>query len=152
MNLTINSTVQNSLNNISLFVDKSGSNHTFSTTIDMENIGGMEFLMKYIHIYMPYNVLTFVGILFGFLGNTLIIGSILMSKELRTNSTCLLCLNLAIADFSITCFVNGFTIVGIMAGKRFFDQNPGLCDLVGSICLVSCGTALLTMGFLALNR
>lgn len=115
-------------------------------------IGGILYLLNHLPVYLPYAILTLMGVIFGLSGNTLIIGSILISKELRNNSTCILCLNLALADISISFFVNMFTMVGILVGKKFFDQNKALCEFIGASCLVSCGTSLLTMGYLAVNR
>ena len=45
-------------------------------------------------------------------GNGLIIGSIVISKELRNNATCILVLNLALGDLLISLVVNSFAVVG----------------------------------------
>ena len=45
-------------------------------------------------------------------GNSLIIISIIISKELRHNATCILILNLALADLIISLVVNSFAVVG----------------------------------------
>lgn len=39
-----------------------------------------------------------------------------------------------------------------MEGEDFFDQIPGLCQTVASICTVSCVTSLMTIGLLSINR
>jgi hypothetical protein len=128
-------------------------------TIENENrneakieIGGILYLLNHLPVYLPYTILTLFGVIIGLSGNFLIIGSILISKELRNNSTCILCFNLALADLSISFFVNMFTLVGILVGKTFFEKNRSLCEFIGSSCLISCATSLLTMGYLAVNR
>ena len=42
--------------------------------------------------------------------------------------------------------------LGVLLGKKFFDQNWLVCQLVGAICLVTCVTSLISIGFLAFNR
>jgi hypothetical protein len=39
-------------------------------------------------------------------------GAILSNKEIRTNPTCILILNLAVSDLGISIVVNSFTVVG----------------------------------------
>jgi hypothetical protein len=118
----------------------------------LNHVGGLEFLLAYLPIYLPYTTLSIIGVIVGFIGNILIIGAILLSKELRTNSTCILCLNLAFADFGVAIFVNVFTVVGCLVGETFFDQNVLLCQFIGAMCLMSCACSLVTMGYLAVNR
>lgn len=48
--------------------------------------------------------------------------------------------------------MNDFINKGVVLGKVFFDKNIYLCKFLGSICLIACGTSLMTMVFLALNR
>ena len=62
-----------------------------------------------------YSFYFLIGILvsiLGIIGNLLVMISILASKELRTNPTCILCFNIAISDFLMSIFVNGFGKVG----------------------------------------
>ncbi len=142
--------MESSNSNFSIF-----SNYTINHGNVIEEkieIGGILYLLKYLPVYLPYTILTLLGVIFGLSGNSLIIGSILISKELRNNSTCILCLNLGLADLSISFFVNMFTLVGILVGKKFFTENRALCVFIGSSCLISCATSLLTMGYLAVNR
>lgn len=37
-------------------------------------------------------------------------------------------------------------------GKSYFDQRPALCDLIATVCLVTCITSLFNLGFLAFSR
>ena len=62
-----------------------------------------------------YSIYLLIGIVFsiiGSIGNILVMICILASKELRTNPTCILCFNIAISDFLMSIFVNGFGKVG----------------------------------------
>ena len=60
--------------------------------------------------------------------------------------------NLALADLTISGFVDSFTVLGVFLGKNYFDERPALCQLIGAICLIACETSLVNIGFLAVNR
>jgi hypothetical protein len=85
------------------------------------------------------------------LGNLSIIGAFICDKEMR-NSTNILILNLSLADLVVSTFIEAFKLVGILAGKKFFDQTPIFCRFVAAICFITCGTSLISIGLLALNR
>lgn len=44
------------------------------------------------------------------------------------------------------------TLQGSLVGKRFFDENPFWCQFSGAMCIIACGTSLVSMAFLAINR
>ena len=77
--------------------------------------------------------------------------AIIITKELH-NPTSMLIFNLSLADISVSALVDGLTIVGILAGKKWFDSIPALCEFVAALCLVSCATSMVNIGFLAFNR
>jgi hypothetical protein len=58
-----------------------------------------------------YLVLDCMGVLGGFFGNILIVGSIIFTKELHS-ITSFIIVNLSIADFLLCTVVNGFSILG----------------------------------------
>ena len=87
------------------------------------NIGGVPYFVEHMPIYLPYVIFSGFGIVFGILGNGLIVGTILTVKELRRNATCILILNLSFADLVISLFVDSFTIVGTL--KQIFLLNFG---------------------------
>jgi len=58
-----------------------------------------------------YLILDCIGVIGGFLGNILIIGSIIFTKELHFITSGII-INLAIADFILCTVVNGFSILG----------------------------------------
>jgi len=41
---------------------------------------------------------------------------------------------------------------GAVRGVTFFDNFPGLCRVLGSACIISCCTSLLSIGCISLNR
>jgi len=58
-----------------------------------------------------YLILDCIGVIGGFFGNILIIGSIIFTKELHSITSAII-VNLAIADFILCTVVNGFSILG----------------------------------------
>ena len=108
-----------------------------------------------------------------FEGNLLIMGTVLYMRDLRRNPTFVMILNLSLSDLTVSVAVDSFTLVGelhepprifelkiqvcfqlkgCLAGQQFFDQYPVLCQFSGAMCLIACGTSLVSMGFLAINR
>nr|QVK45856.1 G protein-coupled receptor [Proales similis] len=126
-------------------------NQTFNVTTAESDIGGLEFFIRYIGELLPYTIFSTCGTLIGILGNLLIIGAVICTKELH-NPTNMLIFNLALADLTISGFVDSFTVVGILVGKNFFDHNMILCHIIAAICLIACETSLMNIGFLAINR
>ncbi|KAI0236098.1 hypothetical protein LSAT2_013325, partial [Lamellibrachia satsuma] len=43
-------------------------------------------------------------------------------------------------------------VVCAVHGVAFFDQFPGLCRVLGSVCIISCCTSVLSIGCISLNR
>ncbi|RNA21626.1 melatonin receptor type 1B-B-like [Brachionus plicatilis] len=85
-------------------------------------------------------------------GNILIMGAILLTKELQ-NDTGILIFNLSLAELLITGFLINFCYLqGVFVGKKFFVLMSALCDFIGAICLIACVTSLMNIGFLAINR
>jgi len=66
--------------------------------------------------FLFYLILDCIGVLGGFFGNILIIGSIIFTKELHSMTSGII-VNLAIADFFLCTVVNGLT----MHGKYAYD-------------------------------
>ena len=76
-----------------------------------EEIGGILYFLKYLSEYLPYSLLSSIGVVVGLLGNILIIGAIISTKELHT-TTYMLIFNLSLADLVISSFVDLFTVIG----------------------------------------
>ena len=41
---------------------------------------------------------------------------------------------------------------GVLKGLRFYDDKPGLNSALASVCMISCASSLLSIGFIAVNR
>ncbi|XP_064621102.1 melatonin receptor type 1B-B-like [Lineus longissimus] len=110
-----------------------------------------DFLQNNLVTSIPYLVVIVLATLLGTIGNILVIGAVLSNKVLRTEGNCFI-LNLAIADISVSCFVDPMSIVGVIKGEAFFHYQPILCELIASVCLTACFCSLLSIGAISLNR
>lgn len=111
----------------------------------------------------------------GTLGNILIILAILTEKFLRhpgnrkeTQNACcsraimstfvctrahtVFIINLAIADFFVTTFIDAFNIVGAVYGHSFYNGQQWLCELIAALCAPSCTASMVSLSAVALNR
>jgi hypothetical protein len=123
----------------------------FSNTNETIEQDPIKFFFRYLIDYFPYTFLSFFSTFSGIIGNIVIVGAILCTKELKTVSN-IFVFNLSIADFFISLLVDSFTVVGVLAGKNYFIKRPGLCEFIAFSCLVFCETSLISIGFLAFNR
>jgi hypothetical protein len=88
--------------------------------MNFTNISFVNQTIGFNQIGVYYSFIFVIGLLFsivGVVGNMMIMISILASNELRTNPTCILCFNIALSDFLMSIFVNGF---GKLGKKIFF--------------------------------
>lgn len=60
----------------------------------LENIGGFPYILDYLSVYLPYTVISGTSAILGLIGNAILISSVLISKKLRTNPTCILITNI----------------------------------------------------------
>ena len=90
----------------------SAFNATISSHIlEDQEIGGVLYFMKYMSDFLPYTVLSGNGVIVGLLGNLLIVGAVLCTRELQS-TTNMLVFNLALADIVISGFVDSWTVAG----------------------------------------
>ncbi len=75
----------------------------------------------------------------------------IVSKELHS-ATNMMVFNLALADLTISGFVDTFAVLGVFLGENYFNARPILCQFIGAICLIACETSLVSIGLLAFNR
>lgn len=138
-------------NNSALF---DGFVNVSETTMQNGSIryNGDFFIGKNPGTYVTYFVLSTMGIFIGTTGNIFIILTIALNKKLRTNPAYMLMMNLAFSDLLIATFVHTFTDIGIFMGEDFYAGRIGFCHFLGALCLVACGTSLVNMGSLAVNR
>ncbi|RNA44762.1 melatonin receptor type 1B-B-like [Brachionus plicatilis] len=123
-------------------------NESFDPTIDY---GGIDYIQNDLVLYIAFLALTFFGIIFGFLGNMLTILAIIFNKELNAPNYWII-VNLSIADLHISSLINSFNAIGVLAGEDFFLNRKPLCTIIGFLCLIFCGSSLLNIALLALNR
>ena len=93
------------------------------STILLNEFGGIEYFRARMAILLPYVLFSASGVLVGVVGNGLIVGAILANRELRTNPTFILILNLAAADSAISVIVDSFTVVGKWNQKTYKDPD-----------------------------
>ncbi|KAJ8020289.1 putative G-protein coupled receptor No18 [Holothuria leucospilota] len=75
-------------------------------------------------------MLSFVGII----GNTLVIGSVMVYKPLRRLGNAFI-VNLAVADLFVSAFINYFGLLGVLTHGEYFHKKPFLCELIGIVCI-----------------
>ena len=103
-------------------------------------------------------------------------GTIIVSRDLHTPANMLI-FNLALADLILSGIADAASVFGnlflfkakddtvrkkiliyfiikkgVFMGKNFFDKNPIFCGFLAGFCLVLCGTSLMNMLFLSINR
>jgi G protein-coupled receptor 50 len=81
----------------------------------------------------------------------MVIGAILSTKKLHTSTNGVI-FNLALSDLIVALLIDSFTVAGILTGRNYFMNNFELCIIIGSACIIGCGSALYNMLFLAFNR
>lgn len=87
----------------------------------------------------------------GIIGNTLVIGAIVVSKKLRTTGNMFI-VNLAIADFVVVGIVEPFNMVGIIVGGSFFIDHIWMCHTVAIICVLACVCSMMNLAAISINR
>lgn len=92
-----------------------------------------------------------VSCIIGIIGNTLVIGAIMVSKKLRTTGNMFI-VNLAIADFVVVGIVEPFNMVGIIVGSSFFIDNIWMCHTVAIICVLACVCSMMNLAAISINR
>lgn len=87
----------------------------------------------------------------GVIGNTLVVGAVIVSKKLRTTGNMFI-VNLAIADLIVVVIVEPFNYVGIIHGAGPYIENVWLCHLVSIICVMACVSSMMNLAAIAVNR
>ncbi|KAJ8300548.1 hypothetical protein KUTeg_022067 [Tegillarca granosa] len=89
--------------------------------------------------------------LIGVIGNTMVIGAVIVYKKLRTMGNMFI-VNLAIADLIVVTIVEPFNIVGVTVGPSFFLNNLWICHIVSIVCVMACVCSMLNLAAIAINR
>ncbi|CAH1783573.1 unnamed protein product [Owenia fusiformis] len=90
--------------------------------------------------------------LVGNIGNILVIGAVYCDRTLRSCFSNIFIVNLAVADLCVTMIVDPMSIMGVIVGDDFFNENTTLCHFVGSICVTSCVCSLWSITAISINR
>ncbi|CAH1791474.1 unnamed protein product [Owenia fusiformis] len=98
--------------------------------------------------YVFYEAFLFV---IGAIGNTLIIGTFVVVKSMRTLPNAFV-LSLAIADLMVTSVLQPLMMVGALMGERFVVETQGLCTFFAYICIQSCLSSAWNIMLISLNR
>ncbi len=101
--------------------------------------------------YIPYFVwLIFISVV-GTLGNTLIIFSVILNKNLQKTSNIFL-VNLAVADIIVTSIIDPFAAVGLINNADFFTNHPLLCLVLGVVVIFCCAWSTWLIAAISLER
>ncbi|XP_066269313.1 melatonin receptor type 1A-like [Branchiostoma lanceolatum] len=95
-------------------------------------------------------VLVVILIVVGTIGNLSIILVISLTKDLWT-TTNIFIINLAVADLFVTTIVDPYNAVGINL-SQYLLNHPVQCEVVGSICVITCSVSLATVAAIGFNR
>lgn len=121
---------------------------------DSANESSLDYNFMTRHPTMSIMFLIFTGLAVaaGNIGNVLVIGAVISYRPLLRNKGSMFVINLAIADLCITSIVCPMNMIGVTKGPRFFLDKVQLCNLLGSICTVSCIVSMLSIAAVAVNR
>ncbi|CAH1794624.1 unnamed protein product [Owenia fusiformis] len=88
----------------------------------------------------------------GFVGNILMIGSLVMVKSMRTLPNAFV-FSLAVANLMVTSILQPFMMTVALMGEHFIlVQRPGFCNFIGFICVQSCMSSSGNIMLVSLNR
>lgn len=91
---------------------------------------------RYEPVSVVFMVWTLAMCLVGFIGNSLVIGAVLVHKKLRTLGNIFIT-NLAVADMIVATFVSTFGMLGILSDGYFYKDRFVLCNLIGMVCMIA---------------
>ncbi|XP_071157126.1 melatonin receptor type 1B-A-like [Mytilus edulis] len=137
-----------------------GMNIIFQRIVSRERAKGLNFTIDDLN-KSPLEHQHLVSVLFltalvvscitGLIGNTLVIGAVMISKKLRTTGNMFI-VNLAIADFIVILIVEPFNYIGIINGAGPYIENVWLCHFVAIICVMACVCSMMNLAAVAVNR
>ncbi|XP_053385999.1 melatonin receptor type 1A-like isoform X3 [Mercenaria mercenaria] len=110
------------------------------------------FMTRHPTMSVMFLIFTSIAAAAGNIGNVLVIGAVISYRPLLRNKGSMFVINLAIADLCITGIVCPMNMIGVTKGPRFFLDKVQLCNLLGSICTVSCIVSMLSIAAVAVNR
>ena len=97
-----------------------------------------------------YSLITVLTCVIGTIGNTLVIGALLVHKKLRVRSNVFIG-NLAVADLFVSLVISPLNIVGVFY-RSFYLKYYILCDFIGSVCIIGCNASVWIIAAITINR
>ena len=98
-----------------------------------------------------YVTITLIMSIVGIVGNTFVLGALLVHRKLRVLGNCFIG-NLAVADLFICTIIDPFVAVGVFTNGTFFYKYNICCEIVASVCMVTCICSLWSICLLSINR
>eukprot|EP00057_Strongylocentrotus_purpuratus_P012781 XP_011667255.1 PREDICTED: melatonin receptor type 1B-A-like [Strongylocentrotus purpuratus] len=92
-----------------------------------------------------------ICMIWGNIGNMLVMGAILIDKKLRNTVANIFIFNLAIADFCVTSFVDLSYVLGNIY-PQLFKSKSILCNMAASVCIISCTCSMWSICSISINR
>ena len=78
-------------------------------------------------------------------------GAVLIHKPLRNLKNAFI-INLAVADLMVSSVINPFSILGGIKGGDFFFRYPIICEIIASMCIISCTCSVWNIAAISVNR
>ena len=95
-----------------------------------------------IPVYLSFTVVLFA---IGFIGNGLIVLSVVFNKQLQSRGYAFT-FNLALSDLAVLFLSDFFIILGIATKSKLFTDNPQFCIISSYFCLALCITSIWNIG------
>ncbi|XP_060591398.1 melatonin receptor type 1A-like isoform X3 [Ruditapes philippinarum] len=134
-----------------MFQDMLGRSDGWTDNINESSLD-YNFMKRHPTMSWLFLIFTSLAMSVGNVGNILVIGAVISYRPLLRNKGSMFVINLAIADLCITGIVCPMNMIGVTKGPRFFLDKVQLCNLLGSICTVSCIVSMLSIAAVAVNR
>ncbi|XP_045166265.2 melatonin receptor type 1A-like [Mercenaria mercenaria] len=110
-----------------------------------------EFVTLRPEIAIPTLVVLFLATVIGTGGNIITL-LVFARRRIMRNIESIFLINLVLSDLYVTSVADPMSIIAKIEGEDFFAEVPGLCQIVASLCTVSCVTSLMTIGLMSVNR
>ena len=89
--------------------------------------------------------------LFGIVGNTFIIGAVILQRQLRTLGNVLI-VNLAVVDLIVVSFIMPLGLAVSQAGPTVFFTHPAFCKVQACVFLTTLGVPTTSLTLISLDR
>ena len=128
--------------NINLYVDYSSTIPSPQSQSSISEDNG---------VVKAYVIITIIMASTGVIGNLLVLGALFIHRKLRVLGNSFIA-NLAIADIFIATVIDPFVVVGYFTDGEFLYRHYILCEIVASVCIITCSCSIWSICALAINR